>query len=200
MKGVTSSSQTSVTPARSARARDRALEIASGLFYAKGVRAVGMEEIVSSSGIAKTTIYRHFPTKDDLVSAFLAREDEQFWGQWDEVTKGRESSSALFALCAWIGSRVQRDGYRGCPQINVAAEFRDETHPARLVARRHKDEMYRRLIGLCTQTQCESPETTAMQIALLFDGAFTSGGRLSSVDAPALLTSAVRLLSSARKQ
>lgn len=194
MSAMASPAQGSETQSRSARARDRALEIASRLFYSKGVRAVGMEEIVASSGIAKTTIYRHFPTKDDLIGAFLAAEDQEFWEQWDEVTKGLDGSGALFALCAWIGSRVQRDEYRGCPQINVAAEFRNEAHPARIVARRHKDEMYRRLIDLCRQTGSESSEQTAMQIALLFDGAFTSSGRLSTMDAPALLTSAVRRL------
>jgi AcrR family transcriptional regulator len=61
------------------------LSTASRLFYAHGVRAVGVEWIVAESGVAKTCLYRHFQTKDDLVAAFLEREDQDFWRQWNQV-------------------------------------------------------------------------------------------------------------------
>jgi AcrR family transcriptional regulator len=184
---------------RSQRARVRALETASALFYANGVRAVGMEQIVEESGVAKTTIYRHFPTKDALIEAFLEKEDAEFWSQWDAVTGTVTASpgqivAQIEALCDWIGTRVRRDGYRGCPQLNVAAEFADRAHPARLVARRHKAEMHRRLEEICARGGVAQARTTAMQIALLFDGAFMSDGRLTAYDAPALLKHAVGLL------
>lgn len=179
-------------PARTARAREQALKTASQLFYARGVRAVGMDEIVARSGVAKTTIYRHFRTKDDLIRAFLDREDETFWTEWEAITHSLEGRAALDALCDWIGKRVERDLYRGCPQINAAAEFADASHPARTVARRHKEEMYRRLQSICRQAGVRSPSDAAMPIALLFDGAFTSGGRLKDFDAAALLRRAVR--------
>ena len=191
----------SAVPERSERARERALRTASELFYAKGVRAVGMEEIVAQSGVAKTTIYRHFPSKDELVRAFLEHEDAEFWTQWDEVVGRLEGCLALDALCAWIGQRVLRDGYRGCPQINAVAEFSNPGHQAALVARSHKDEMHRRLTVLCTQTGATGAQKVAMQIALLFDGAFTSGGRLAGMDAAALLSDAVsRLLQTDDKE
>src|SRR5690606_31547333 len=109
---------------RSQRARNHALDVASALFYANGVRAVGMEQIAESSGVAKTTIYRHFPSKDELIVAFLEKEDAEFWEQW-EVAIARASGDAarLDALCDWIAGRVTRDGYRGCPQVNVSAEL-----------------------------------------------------------------------------
>ena len=173
-------------------ARTKALAVASDLFYANGVRAVGMELIVEKSGIAKTTIYRHFPTKDDLIEAFLEKEDDEFWSQWDEITGDQPSATpALDALCDWIAGRVCRDGYRGCPQINVAAEFADPQHPARLVARRHKAEMHRRLSRICARSGTPNPDQHAMQIALLFDGAFMSDGRLTPFDARKLLKDAV---------
>jgi AcrR family transcriptional regulator len=174
-------------------AREIVLHTASALFYREGVRAVGMERIVDQSGIAKTTIYRHFPTKDALIEAFLEREDHEFWQQWDDAIGPRPGAprDALMALCHWIGTRISRDSYRGCPQINVAAEFADPEHPARKVALRHKSEMVRRLVGVCRQIDPAMADLCALQIALLFDGAFTSHGRLRGFDAPAVLEDAV---------
>lgn len=162
-----------------------------------------MEQIVAESGIAKTTIYRHFPTKDALIEAFLEKEDAEFWEQWETAIGGSAGLAALERLAGWIGTRVQRDGYRGCPQINVAAEFADADHPARKVASRHKQEMARRLAGLCAGLSGMPPgpaRAAALQIALLFDGAFTSGGHLTGEDAPGLLRNAVRKLAGASPQ
>lgn len=180
------------TPARP-NPRERALATASALFYAQGIRAVGMEQIVAESGIAKTTIYRHFPTKDALIAAFLEYEDAEFWSQWDAALDGAAcTADQLDALCGWVGERVSRDGYRGCPQINAAAEFADPGHPARQVARAHKAEMHRRLAVVCSGFA--EPDEIAMQIALLFDGAFMSDGRLRGRHAGRLLGAAVARL------
>lgn len=179
----------------SGKARDRALAAASDLFYAHGVRAVGMDAIVRTSGIAKTTIYRHFPTKDDLIAAFLQREDEEFWSHWEQVAPDNAGACAnLDALCDWVATRIGRDGYRGCPQINVAAEFAEPSHPARIVAREHKREMHRRLTAICTQLDIDQPAVVALQIGLLLDGAFSSDGRLDAFDGRNVLRSAVQKL------
>src|SRR6185437_13687935 len=71
--------------AESSEVRQRILDTASALFYARGVRAVGVDLVVEASGVAKTSLYRHFRTKDDLIVAFLEREDDEFWAQWDGV-------------------------------------------------------------------------------------------------------------------
>jgi AcrR family transcriptional regulator len=185
---------------RSQRARAHALSVASDLFYSSGVRAVGMEEIVATSGVAKTTIYRHFPTKDALIAAFLEKEDDEFWAQWNSVVGAYDLPiQKLDALCHWIGAFASRAGYRGCPQLNVAAEFADPDHPARQVARRHKAQMHNRLMALCEAADAENANLAAMQIALLFDGAFMNDGRLSAFDAPNLLKQAVhRILGMAK--
>ncbi|EKE76991.1 TetR/AcrR family transcriptional regulator [Oceanibaculum indicum] len=179
---------------RSDRVRTQILETASGLFYRNGVRAVGMEQIVAESGIAKTTIYRHFETKDALIEAFLQKEDAEFWAQWDAVVGDASGLEALDRLSLWIGNRVRRDGYRGCPQLNLAAEYADESHPARIVARAHKAEMFRRLSLLCAGQGGTDADEQAMRIALFFDGVFMSGGRLNDRDAPELVRRAVRRL------
>src|SRR3546814_1637305 len=135
--------------------RERVLSTAAELYYREGVRAVGVDLIVQRAGVAKTSLYRHFRTKDDLVEAFLKREDAEFWEHWDEVARRHAGDPAaeLDAHLDWIAERIARPGYRGCPQLNVAAEFPDATpppseHPARGVARPHKRDMRRRLRGI----------------------------------------------------
>lgn len=174
----------------------RVLATASRLFYAHGVRAVGVEWIVAESAVAKTSLYRHFHTKDDLVAAFLEREDREFWTQWDAVVNGvaGDPMRELMALLDWIGQRVSRDGYRGCPQINVAAEFSDPDHPARQIRARHKAAMFARLRTLVSRIAPAHSDDVAYQIALLIDGAFTSDGRLRRAGASRLLQSAARAL------
>lgn len=174
----------------------RILETASRLFYAHGVRAVGIEWIVAESGVAKTSLYRHFKTKDDLVAAFLEREDREFWTQWDERVHagGNDPMRELTALLDWIGQRVSRKGYRGCPQINVSAEFSDPDHPARKIRAHHKAEMFERLRAIVNCIDARHPDDATYQLALLIDGAFTSDGRLSRVGATRILQSGARAL------
>lgn len=174
----------------------RVLATASRLFYAHGVRAVGVEWIVAESGVAKTTLYRHFHTKDDLIAAFLEREDREFWTQWDDVVAAvaGDPMRELTSLLEWIGQRVCRSGYRGCPQINAAAEFSDPDHPARKIRARHKAAMFERLKSLVSRIGAAHADDVAHQIALLIDGAFASDGRLSRVGAARILRSAARAL------
>lgn len=175
---------------------EKVLATASRLFYANGVRAVGVEWIVAESGVAKTSLYRHFQTKDDLIAAFLEREDREFWQQWDAVVAIAAGNPRLelMSLLEWLGKRVSRDGYRGCPQINVAAEFADPEHPARRIRRRHKLEMLERLKGIVGRLGVSRAEDTAIQLALLIDGAFTSDGRLSKANATRILQGAAEAL------
>ena len=154
---------------------------------------------IGSEDAYATLNYRHFPTKDALVEAFLEREDREFWQQWDDVVAPHVGSprEALSSLCDWVALRVSRDNYRGCPQINVAAEFADAAHPARKVSRRHKAEMVDRLTGLCRQRDAATADLRAQQIGLLFDGTFMSDGRLSSLGARHVLKDAVERLTGA---
>ncbi len=171
------------------RTAEKVLATAARLFYANGVRAVGIERIVEESGVAKTSLYRHFHTKDDLVAAFLEHEDREFWQQWEQIVTAAAPNprAELMALLEWIGRRVSRDGYRGCPQINVAAEFADPEHPARKIRMRHKAAMRERLRQIVGKIGASRPDDTSLQIALLIDGAFTSDGRLSKGSAVRIL-------------
>jgi len=160
--------------------RERILKTASELFYREGTRAVGVDLIVERSGVAKTSLYRYFRTKDDLIEAFLLREDADFWSHWDRVAAAHKGTPEreLDAQLKWIGDRVARAGYRGCPQINVSAEYADDNHPARKVALAHKAELRRRLREIARAMKLREPERFALQMAIMIDGALTSGTAL----------------------
>jgi len=156
--------------------RDRILDTASTLFYREGVHAVGVDLVVKESGIAKTSLYRHFGSKDALVAAFLEREDADFWGQWDAIADRHrgDPEGELKALLEWMEERLRRPGYRGCPQLNVAAELPDPNHPARLVAAAHKVRMRRHLSAIAKRMGLKQSQEIGLQLALAFDGAFIS--------------------------
>jgi AcrR family transcriptional regulator len=180
--------------------RERILRTASELFYREGARAVGVDLVVERAGVAKTSLYRHFRTKDDLIGAFLEREDEQFWQQWDNVAQRHRSDAQaeLDAHMRWIGERIGRKNYRGCPQLNVAAEYPDAEHPARRVAASHKQELRRRLKGIAGRLSVRRPDDLAAQLLLLVNGAFVSSQVLAADEAvPALLAASHALVAAA---
>jgi AcrR family transcriptional regulator len=176
--------------------RSRILDTACKLFYERGVRAVGVDLVVAEAEVAKTSLYRHFGTKDDLVAAFLAREDKDFWGTWDRVAAAQEDNALaeLDAQLEWIGKRVGRPHYRGCPQINVAAEFPEADHPARKVAARHKREMRARLKTIAERLKAKRPDELAGQLAVLINGAFVSSQMFEPGEATSLLRHAAHAL------
>ena len=186
----------------SAEVRDRILRTASTLFYQRGVRAVGVDLVVEEAGVAKTSLYRHFRTKDDLIAAFLHGEDEDFWKHWSIVADRHKTDPAaeLEVHLDWIAERVGRPNYRGCPQLNVAAEFPDADHPARKVAAAHKKELRQRLKGIAERLRAKRPDELAGQLSLLINGAFVSSQVLSPHEAaPLLQATAHALLTAARK-
>ncbi len=189
-------------PQGSAEVRERILATASALFYRCGVHAVGVDLVVEKAGVAKTSLYRHFRTKDDLIAAFLRREDEDFWLCWDKVAKLHKDSATgeLEAHLKWIAERVNRPNYRGCPQINVAAEFPDADHPARIIGAAHKKELRRRLKDIAERLHVKRPDELAVQLSLLINGAFVSSQMFSAGEAePVLLATSRAIIAAARK-
>lgn len=183
------------------KVRERILATASDLFYREGARAVGVDLVVERAGVAKTSLYRHFGTKDELIAAFLTREDEQFWQQWESVAERNraDAQAELDAHMHWIGERLGRQNYRGCPQLNVAAEFPDADHPARVIAASHKQELRRRLKGIVDRLGVPRPDDLAAQLLLLVNGAFVSSHVIAADEAvPVLLAASHALVAAAR--
>src|SRR5579875_3011870 len=105
-------------------ARERLVDVASRLFYAEGIRAVGVDRVIAEAGVAKATLYAHFASKDELVAAYLERQSA--W--WAAAVDGRaDPRGGLLARVLTpfdvLAERAASPGYRGCPFINAAAEF-----------------------------------------------------------------------------
>lgn len=156
--------------------RDRILNTARNLFYRYGIQAVGVDTVVAESAVAKTSLYRWFPSKDALIVAVLQKEAEDRWAGWDYTAarSGNDPRERLRAQLAGIVKFVTGPKYRGCPFMNVTAEFADPMHPARAVAREMMEELRRRVRALVEPLDVRDPEALTEQIVMLIDGAFSS--------------------------
>ncbi len=167
----------SVASLGSPSVRERLLNTAADLFYREGIRAVGVDLVVERTGVAKTSLYRHFPSKDDLVAAVLERDDASYWSHWDRVAleAGPDPAAELHAHVQWIAMYIGRPEFRGCAFLNAVTELPGAEHPARKIALRHKAELHRRVAALTTRLGVRDAEGVADQLVLLIDGAYVNG-------------------------
>jgi len=155
-------------------ARERILQTASRLFYERGIRAVGVDTVVAEADVAKTTLYQHFKTKDDLIEAYLLASDQDLRA-WLAATTGDASEppeDRIVAVFRQVGEWVGRAGFRGCGFINAAAELADPAHPGFIVAAAHKAHIRHAFATLAAEAGLSGPERLAAELALLLDGAF----------------------------
>jgi AcrR family transcriptional regulator len=154
-------------------ARERILHAAAELFYRRGVRNVGIDQIVAASGVAKMSLYKHFESKDALIEAWLARRDES-WRRWFEtraLAAGDEPERQLLgvfdALEEWFASA----DFRGCAFVNAAVEVADPGHRATALAVEHQRALLGFLRRLARDAGVARPEMLARQLLLLMEGA-----------------------------
>lgn len=192
---ATKSAQESGTPET---VRDRILNTARELFYREGARAVGVDTVVAQSGVAKTSLYRWFSSKDVLIAAVLEAEAADRWRGWDRNMErgGTDPRDQLRSQFAGIARYVSSPQFRGCPFMNVTVEFADPGHPARKVAAEVEAELRRRVDALVRRIDgVRDPDELTDQLILLIDGAFALGQCMGK-DFPQqhLLTAAEALL------
>ena len=160
---------------RSARRRpgaERLLEAASDLFYREGIRAVGVDTLSERAGVSKRTLYNRFGGKDELVAEYLRRRDERWRAYLQGVTEGRvDPRQKILAVFGAYGEWLVGEDFRGCAFANAAAELPDPNHPARVVARRHKEGVEEHLAGLAKDAGFDEPESLAERLLLLLEGA-----------------------------
>jgi AcrR family transcriptional regulator len=153
--------------------RERILAAARHLFTSEGLHAVSVDEIASAAQTNKMTLYRHFESKDRLITEYLrvlAAEAETVWA---EIVH-RHPRDPLAQLRAWIrhmGERLSEPGSRGCPLANAAVELADKDHPARTVIELHKLRQREHLLLLCREAGFSEPDRLADAIFLLIEGA-----------------------------
>ena len=184
-------------PAKSeASARERILATANELFYREGIRAIGVDTVVARSGVSKTSLYRVFESKDALIAAFAAERDRSFWTWWDHLEEQHADDPRVLldAVLSEIAERIGRPAYRGCPFLNLMAEFPDRNHPGRVVARGNKEEMRARLATIVAKLGAADPNRVASQLTLIINGAYATGLIAEPADLRGDLVDAARKL------
>jgi AcrR family transcriptional regulator len=155
-------------------ARSRLIETATELFYQEGIRAIGIDTVVARSGVSKSSLYRTFASKDELIAAFAEEQNRRFWRWWDEIIQRHagEPRRQITALLEGIGDQIASPQFRGCPFINLATEFPDRQHPGTAIACTNKREMRRRLRALARALGARDPHRLGDQLALVIDGSY----------------------------
>ena len=152
--------------------RARILAVARDLFYRQGIRAVGVEAVAEAAATNKMTLYRHFPSKDELIAECLrefAREAEAAWDVLARAYPGQPREQ----LRAWLAGMAEHvtKGERGCALANAAIELPEKDHPARQVIETFKKAQRQRLVQLCREAHLTQPEFLADELFLLLEGA-----------------------------
>ncbi|HTH41484.1 MAG TPA: TetR/AcrR family transcriptional regulator [Rhodocyclaceae bacterium] len=167
-----------------ADAQNQILAAVDELFYREGARAVGVEAVVQRAGVNKMSLYRQFESKDGLLLHYLARRDETFWGYVEaSIAKHPgQPRQQLLQFMADLARRAQREGYRGCPFVNIAVEFPDPEHPARLAVADNKSRLLARLQTLAEGAGAVDAPGLARMLLLLIEGAYTASQTCDSKD------------------
>ncbi|PUB32055.1 TetR family transcriptional regulator [Promicromonospora sp. AC04] len=157
-------------------ARERLLRTASELFYAEGIHVVGVDRIVAAAGVTRATFYRHFPSKEDLVEAYLGVEDANLRGMFDAAQVATDDPVELAGLLIdGIAEDVARHHTRGCPFINAAAEYPDADSGVRRAVGKHRAWFRGSLERVVSALGSDDPVTRAGQLVLLRDAALVGG-------------------------
>jgi AcrR family transcriptional regulator len=153
-------------------ARDRILDTAKRLFYRDGFRATGIDRIVAESGVAKMSLYRHFPSKEDLIAAFLDWRHDH-WTSWftAAVDARLARGEGLTAVADALGEWFAQEDFRGCAFINAVAETGAADDPRhREQAVRHKRDLARYLGDVATRLGLAAPDQVAEKTLLCVEG------------------------------
>jgi len=170
-------------PQRPSEARERLLRTASGLFYARGIHAVGIDEILSRAQVTRATLYRHFPGKDDLILQYIRTADQ---GIRDAVAAATGAATAtgtptsadsgVRALADFVASQIKTPGFRGCAFLNAAAEYPDVENPIHQAILAHRSWFYETVLAAFSRvTDTDRAPLAAAHFVMLRDGAFVEG-------------------------
>jgi AcrR family transcriptional regulator len=181
---------------RMTRARDRLLDTAYELFQRHTLNTVGVDRIVAEANVAKTTLYRHFPSKDDLAVSVLRRHQDVWMRGWLAVVVAREGGqpgNRILALFDAFDEWFKRDDYEGCLFVRALLETRDETHPVRNEAVSGIESVRALIRVLAQEAGARDPDVFALEIQLLLLGS-TIAAVAGEVDAARRARDVARLV------
>jgi AcrR family transcriptional regulator len=157
-------------------ARERILTTAGELFTAHGLRGVGIDRIIAESGVAKATLYAHFPSKDELAAAYLRRTDDSWRGRLRAaaLAAGEDPRDQMVGLFDAVTDSFARHGFHGCPFINAAAESAEGSLPHGTTVE-HKQTVRAWVREMAEAAGASDPAELALQLTLLLDGTLAAG-------------------------
>jgi AcrR family transcriptional regulator len=145
--------------------RERILETADRLFYGQGIRAVGVDTIAAEIGISKRTLYNYFPSKDELILAYLSR-------RFVPIKLSEQPPlEQILRVFDWLERWFAADTFRGCPLVNAVAELADAAHPGTKMAVAFKEQRRIHIRDLLTELNVADPDGLATQVSILAEGA-----------------------------
>jgi AcrR family transcriptional regulator len=157
-------------------AHDRLLSAATHLFCKNGINATGIDAIIDEAGTAKTTLYKLFGSKTNLVNAVLESEGRQ-WREWFIASieqGGGDAETKLARIFPALKSWFGEERFYGCPFINAVGEHDKDAKQFRAIAMKHKKVVLAHIEKLAGEMGATEPETLAHQLALLIDGAIVA--------------------------
>lgn len=156
-----------------AEKREHLIEVAASLFNRLGYHAAGVDRVIAEAGVAKTTLYRHFPSKEDLIVAVLKRIDEQFRDDMRTYVdrSATEPKQKLLAAFDFLEAWFKDKAFFGCPFISAASEFCDRGSPVFQEASIHKRLLIAYFEELARAADLDQPRQLAEEINLLQEGA-----------------------------
>jgi|UPI00082F20B1 AcrR family transcriptional regulator len=171
---------------RRSEIRGHLLETALRLFNQNGYQATGIDLIIAESGVAKTTLYRHFETKEDLILAALERRDEEMRDAMRAFVEkhARDPVEALLVTFDFLDTWFRDDRFRGCPFMSAAGEHKDANNPVFRAAALHKRLMLAYFEELAHAARFAEPKLIAVEINLLHEGA-TAVAQMTRTSEPA---------------
>jgi AcrR family transcriptional regulator len=187
-------------PTRANDALERLLSAADDLFYRKGIRNVGIDEIIATAGVAKASLYAHFASKDELVLEYV-RQRSARWFAWFRAqveSRATKASARLLAVFDVLSDAARAPEFRGCALQNAAIELADSTHPAHRAVVAAKQALRDYLVDLATDAGVRQPKAIGQQLAVLVEGVLVSGLiEESAIPARAARAAAVAVLRAA---
>lgn len=159
------------------RAAERIRESARDLFYRQGIRAVGVDEIVTRAGVTKPSLYRSFISKDELVADYLRMMGEEGLARFD-ATMAADPADPRGCLRNWLVDllvKANKPDYRGCGTTNAAVEYPDKRHPARKVSSNIKTRFRAKLRSAAAAMGASDPDSLGDALMLLLEGVYSSG-------------------------
>ena len=148
--------------------RERILETADRLFYGQGIRAVGVDTVAAEIGISKRTLYNYFPSKDDLIVAYLSRRLKPAPGS------DRPPLEQIMGAFDRLERTIATGVFRGCPFVNAVAELKDPAHAANRIALAFKEQRRAWFQELLERLDIVTAESLSLQLQILMDGAIAA--------------------------